>query len=161
MTTATPTKKCIEETWTTKQIQEAAAAVVALHIVSANNVLAKHGDQALLAEYQNAVRKGKIEYYKALGVKTPIELITEMAKTDTNLFGSQIEITGDDTSATMNYINCALWNQMEKLTGKQTPEQQESFGASYQNCVSETAKAFGLKGDIKLGADTCAITFTK
>jgi len=161
MTTTTPTKKLVEATWTTKQIQEAAAAMAANMCFSAKSVLMKHGDMALLNEYENTVRQGKIEHYKALGVKTPIELVKAMAETETNVFGSQIEIVGDDKTATLNYISCAMWNQMEKMMGKMTPEQQEKAGASFQNCVSETAKAFDLKADVKMGDKTCTITFTK
>ncbi len=161
MTTSTPTKKIVEATWTVKQIQEAAAAMAANMCYSAKSVLMEHGDMALLNKYENTVRHGKIEHYKALGVKTPIELVKAMAETETNVFGSQIAIMGDDKSATMNYISCAMWTQMEKMMGKMTPEQQEKAGASFQNCVMETAKAFDLKGECKMGDKTCTITFTK
>ncbi|MBS1954767.1 MAG: hypothetical protein JST89_11305 [Cyanobacteria bacterium SZAS-4] len=161
MTTTTPTKKVVEQTWTVKQIQEAASAMAANMCFSAKSVLMEHGDMALLTKYENAVRKGKIDHYKALGVKTPIELVKAMAETETNVFGSEIEIMGDDKSATLNYLSCAMWNQMEKMMGKMTPEQQEKAGASFQNCVMETAKAFDLKGDVKMGEKACTITFTK
>ncbi len=161
MSTTTPTKKLVEATWTTKQIQEAAAAMAANMCFSAKSVLTKHGDQALLAEYENTVRQGKIKHYKTLGVKTPMDLVKAMAETETNVFGSQIEISGDDHAATLNYIQCAMWNQMEKLMGKMTPEQEEKAGASFQNCVMETGKAFGLKTDVKMGEKACTITFTK
>lgn len=157
----TITKKLVEQTWTTKQIQEAAAAMTANMCFSAKSVLMKHGDMALLNEYENTVRHGKIEHYKALGVKTPLELVTAMADTETNVFGSQIEISGDDKQATMHYVSCAMWNAMEKMMGKMTPEQQEKAGASFQNCVMETAKAFNFKGDVKMGDKDCTLTFTK
>ncbi|CAN5211895.1 hypothetical protein BH10CYA1_BH10CYA1_43630 [soil metagenome] len=161
MTTTTPTKNLVEATWTVKQIQEAAAAMAANMCFSAKSVLMKHGDMNLLNEYETTVRHGKIEHYKALGVKTPIELVKAMAETETNVFGSQIEIMGDDKSATLNYVSCAMWNQMEKMMGKMTPEQQEKASASFQNCAMETAKAFDLKADVKMGEKACTITFTK
>ncbi|MBS2002322.1 MAG: hypothetical protein U0103_03760 [Candidatus Obscuribacterales bacterium] len=161
MTTTTPTKKIVEQTWTTKQIQEAAAAMAANMCFSAKSVLQEHGDMALLNKYENTVRQGKIEHYKALGVKTPIELVTAMAETETNVFGSKIEIFGDDKQAELHYLSCAMWNQMEKKMGCMTPEQQEKAGASFQNCVMETAKAFGFKGEVKFGEKEATITFIK
>jgi hypothetical protein len=161
MTTTTPTKKVVEQTWTTQQIQEAAAAMAANMCFSAKSVLQEHGDMALLNKYENTVRQGKIEHYKALGVKTPFELVKAMAETETNVFGSKIEISGDDKHAELHYLSCAMWNQMEKKMGCMTPEQQEKAGASFQNCVMETAKAFGFKGEVKMGEKDCTITFIK
>jgi hypothetical protein len=161
MTTTTPTKKLVEPTWTIKQNQEAAAAIAANMCFSAKSVLEKHGDKALLAEYEKTVRAGKVQHYKTLGVKTPLELVKAMAETETNVFGSQIEISGDEKSASLNYVSCAMWNSMEKMMGKMSKEQEEKAGASMQNCVMETAKEFGFTGEVKLGEKTCTITFTK
>jgi hypothetical protein len=157
----TLTKKVVEQTWTKEQIQEKAAAMAANLCFSAKQVIQETGDMALLAKYENTVRQGKLDHYKALGVKTPIELVKAMAETETNVFGSKIEISGDDKQAELHYISCAMWNQMEKKMGCMTPEQQEKAGASFQNCVMETAKAFGFKGDVKFGEKDCTITFTK
>src|SRR5277367_2302666 len=113
MTTTTLKKTPVEATWTIQQVQEGAAMVAANMCVSAKAVLSKN--EALLTEYETMVRTNKVNHYKALGVKTPMDLVKAMATFEANVFGSKIEIGGDDQTAVLNYESCAMWNAIEKL----------------------------------------------
>ncbi len=83
-----------------------------------------------------------------------------MAEQDANLFGSKIEITGDEAAATLTYNSCGMWNALKKV-GNLTPEQEEKMGGSFQTCMQSLANEFGLKTDVKFANDTCAVTFSK
>lgn len=161
MTTTTPTKKVVEPTWTLTQVQDKAAHIAANLCMSAKSVLMKSGDEAMLNEYETLVREGRLEALKSMNVKTPLELVKAIAEIETNVFGSKIEIMGDEKSASMHYLSCAMWNIMEKKMGTMSKECQEKAGASMQNCVMETAKAFGMKGEVKFGEKDCTVTYTK
>jgi hypothetical protein len=157
MSTNTLTK--VDTKWETKKIQEKTAHIVAVLNLAAFEVLSKVSPESV-AEFQSIVRKHKIEAYKAQGVKTPLQLVKAMAETEHNLFGSVIEISGDEHKAVLKYDHCAIWEAMEKV-GKFTPEQQEKMGKNFQNCAALTAKELGMTGVTVMDKDTCIVTFTK
>jgi hypothetical protein len=157
MTTATKTP--VQATWTIEKVQQAAAYSAAAQCAAAFEVISKHAPEAL-TEYKAASRKARVAKLKELGVKTPLELATAMAEFETNVFGSKIEISGDDKSATMDYVSCAMWDAMQKVSNM-TPEQQEEAGKGFQTCMQELASEFSLKADMQMGEKSCAVTFTK
>jgi hypothetical protein len=157
MTTNTLTK--VDTKWETKKVQEKTAHIMAVVNLAAFEVLSKVSPEAV-TEFQTIVRKHKVEAYKAMGVKTPLELVKAMAETEHNLFGSVIEISGDDHKAVLKYDSCAMWTAMEKV-GKFTPEQQEKMGKNFENCSSLLAKELGMTGTTVMDKDTCIVTFTK
>jgi hypothetical protein len=159
MSTATLSKTTIKPTWTVQKLQEQFARAYALQFLAAINTVGKHGEKAV-EELQTAMRANKIEYIKGLNVKTPIELVQAMAEFETNVFGSVVEISGDEKSAHMTYNQCGMWNAIEKY-GKLTPEMQEKMGGSFQNCMNLTAKEFGLKAEVKMDKEICQVHFSK
>lgn len=159
MTTTQVKTTPVQTTWTINQVQEGAAMAVANLCVSAKAILSKN--EALLNEYETLVRTNKVNYYKSLNVKTPMDLVKAMSTFEANVFGSKIEITGDDHAASLNYESCAMWNAMEKMSGKMTPEQEEKAGHQFATCVQNLGKEFGFKGEVKFGEPCCTVTFTK
>ena len=157
MTTATKTP--VTATWPTAKVQAAAAHAAASQCAAAMGVLSKLGEQAM-ADYKAASRALRVAALKEQGVKTPLELATAMAEFEANVFGSKIEVEGDEKSATLNYVACAMWDAMQKVTNM-TPVEQEQMGKGFQTCMQDLAKDFGLKADVQMGEKTCAITFTK
>lgn len=157
--TTTLSKTQVEAKWTISQIQEHATRAMVANCMAANMVLEKLGPQAV-EEYQQATLNNRIEYFKTLNVKTPLELIKAMAEWETNVFGSKIVISGDDTKASLEYIECGCWNAMQKC-GKLTPAIEEKMGKNFQKSVEMIAKAFGFKGELKLDGQTAIITFNK
>lgn len=155
----TLTKSTVQATWTPTKIQEETARVAASNMLAAFQVISKMGEPAM-AEFQAASRQFKVAHLKSLGVKNALELAKAMAEQDANLFGSKIEIAGDETSATLTYNSCGMWEALKKV-GKLTPEQEEKFGASFQTCMQSLAGEFGLKTDVKFANDTCAVSFSK
>ena len=157
MTTATKTP--IKATWPIAKVQAEAARAAATQCAAAFAVLPQLGEQAM-TDYKAAGRKLRVAHLKEQGVKTPLELVTAMAEFEVNVFGSQIEITGDEKSATMTYEACAMWDAMQKVTNM-TPAQQEEAGKGFQTCMQDLANEFGLKADMQMAEKTCAVTFTK
>lgn len=153
------TKKVIEATWGIPKIQEAAARAFARNCMAATTVLSKSGDQAI-KEYQELIHKSQLEHLKKLGVKTPLELVIAKAEFETNVFGSKIEVEGEENCAKLNYIQCAMWDAMQKDCNL-TPEKQEKMGQNFQSCVQNFAKEWGFKGEVKMDETSCTVTFSK
>jgi len=122
-------------------------------------VLCKHGEE-LTKEFQTAMLHNKVEHFKKLEVKTPIELVKAMAEFEANVFGSKIEIWGDEKSAHMQYNACGMWNAMKKF-GKMEPKQEEMMGTQFATCMTNLAKEFGFKGETKMEGEIALVSFTK
>jgi predicted RNA-binding protein Jag len=159
MSTATIKKTPVEAKWDIKKVQEAAARVFAVNNVAIMSILAKQGDHAI-KEFQDTVHKFQIEHFKTLGVKTPMDLAKAKAEFEANVFGSKIDIEGDDNNAKIVYNQCAMWDAMQKV-GHLTPEQQEKAGKNFQQCVQNLAKEMGFKAQVDMSDNSCAITYTK
>lgn len=146
-------------TWKPEQMQELYSQMMSNSFTSAMAVLCKHGEEAV-KEFQTISRKPMIEYYKKLGVKTPIEIIKAKAELETNIFGSQIEFWGDDKEAHLTYNKCGMWEAMKK-NGGMTCAQEEKMMQGFESCVKEFAKEFGLTGEIKMEGEKPTITLRK
>ena len=157
MTTATKTP--VQAKWTPTQVQERTARLVAGNMLAAMQVLSKYGDQAI-TEFQDAARKYKVEYLKDMGVKTPFELVKALGEIDANIYGSKIEISGDEKEASLTYNACAMWNAIKEV-GKLTPQQEEGMGSKFQACMTNLGNEFHLKTDLRFEGDTCVVNFKK
>lgn len=156
----TMTKTVVAPTWTTTQIQENVARVYATQFVTAMQVIGKFGGEAALTEFETEMRKARIEHIKSLGVKTPIELAKAMAEFEANVFGSKIEIVGDDKHAELKYISCAMWEALKKV-GKLDAKKEEEMGSKFESCMKNTAKEFGFNAEFKMEGETCTVSFNK
>lgn len=154
--TTTITK--VDTKWDTKKLQEVNTRVFASMYISAFQALSKQGEKAF-DEFESTMRSFKIEAYKHLGVKTPLDLVRAIAETEFNLFGSQIEIIGDEKKATLKYNTCGIWDAMQKLH-KFSPEQEELMGKNCQASHSKLAEAFGMKFECDMSNDTYSMTFS-
>ena len=153
-------KQVVEPKWNATKIQEEVARAHSTLFLTAMNFIAKHGGEKAVEEFQNEMRKHKVEHYRKLGVKTPLDLAKAMSEFEANVFGSKIEISGDETKAELKYNQCAMWNAMKKH-GQLTPQQEENMGRNFDMCVQNTAKEFGFKAETKFEGDICVIRFTK
>jgi len=159
MTTATLNKQTVEAKWNTVKLQEEFSRVIATNMMTTMGVLCKHGEE-LTKEFQTAMLHNKVEHFKKLEVKTPIELVKAMAEFEANVFGSKIEIWGDEKSAHMQYNACGMWNAMKKF-GKMEPKQEEMMGTQFATCMTNLAKEFGFKGETKMEGEVALVSFTK
>lgn len=148
-----------KQTWKPEQMQELYTKMMANSFMSAMTVLCKHGEEAT-KEYQTLSRKPMIEYYKSLGVKTPIEIIKAKAELETNVFGSQIEFWGDDKEAHLTYNKCGMWDAMKKCGGMNCAQEQKMM-EGFEHCVKEFANEFGFKGEVKMEGEKATITIRK
>lgn len=146
-------------TWKPEQMQELYSQMMANNFMAAMSVLCKHGEEAG-KEFQAASRKPMVEYYKKLGVKTPIEIIKAKAELETNVFGSQIEFWGDEKEAHLTYNKCGMWEAMKK-SGGMSCAQEDKMMEGFQTCVSEFAKEFGYTGEVKMEGEKATITIKK
>jgi hypothetical protein len=159
MTTATLNKTVVEPKWTTTQIQEQVTRIYAQQMLTAQQVLAKYGEQAT-QEFGNLMRENKLNHYRSLNVTTPIELVKAMSEFEANVFGSKIEIWGDDKSATLKYNSCGMWNAIQK-NGKLTSAQEEQMGAKFEQCMQAMTHELGFKLETKFEGECCTMTFSK
>jgi hypothetical protein len=152
-------RKTIKTEWPITKIQEETAKVFARQFLAAYKALSKFGPEGM-KEFDKNILAFKVDYYKSLGVKTPADLVRAISEFETNVFGSKIEIVGEDSKATLKYETCAVWNAMESIS-KFTPEQEERMGKHFESCMNELAREFGLKAEIKHEEPNCIVTFTK
>lgn len=157
--TTTIQKTEIKPNWKQEQIQEQTARAFASNMMAAMTVLAKHGEEAV-NEFQALTRMPMVKHYKEMGVKTPLDLVKAKAEFETNVFGSKIEIFGDEKEAHLKYLSCAIWNTM-KQCGHMNKEQEEKMCAGFANCVSAFAKEFGFEGEVKFENEIATVTFRK
>jgi hypothetical protein len=149
----------VQTKWDAKKIQDATAHMFASMFVASFETISKVSPKAL-EEWQTIMRNHKIEHYKKIGVKTPMELAKAIAETDHNLFGSELEISGDDNKATIKYNKCAMWEATQKIA-KFNEAQQKQMGESCQGSWAIIAKEFGFKVEPKMTEDTYEMTFSK
>lgn len=159
MTTTAFKKTVVEPTWTLIKVQEEAARAAATAMVTTMTVLAKHGEKAV-EEFRTEMHKHKLAHFKTLNVKTPYDLVKAIAEFETNVFGSKIEIWGDEKEAGMTYQNCAMWNAISKIAPL-TPEQEEKMGKDFGTCMTTMADKLGFKTTIEMGKEVCTINFKK
>jgi hypothetical protein len=152
-------KTQVKPTWKPEQMQELYTQMMASSFTSAMTVLCKHGEEAT-KEFQTLSRKPMIEYYKKLGVKTPIEIIKAKAELETNIFGSVIEFWGDDKEAHLLYNKCSMWEAMKKMGGMSCA-QEEKMMQGFESCVKEFAQEFDCKGEVKMEGEKAIITIRK
>ena len=153
-------KEQIKPTWKPEQLHEMYSHITANNMMVAMQVIGKHGEEAI-NEYKTASRKPMVEYYKKLGVKTPIEVIKAKAELEANIFGSVTEIWGDDKEAHLTYIKCGMWDAMKKCGGTGCAESEAKMVEGFKHCVSEFAKEFGLVGEVKFEGEKATITIKK
>jgi hypothetical protein len=149
MTTAA-TKTKIQPTWDTNKIREEAVNSMTGHMGLTFKVLGELGPEAQ-KKFHNAMIEYKVAHYKKLNVKTPIEMVRAMAEFEVNVFGSKINIWGDEKEAHMEYEYCACWNAMQKnCSGAMSEKEQECMSTSFNDKMAQIAKAFGWsKGEVK------------
>jgi len=149
----------VEAKWTVTRIQEEAARATAQNCMAAMAIISKQGEEAI-KEYQDILHKFQLEHLKAKGVKNPLDLARAKAEFETNVFGSKIDIEGDESRAQVIYNHCAMWDAMKKY-GSLTPEKEEKMGQNFAMCVQNFAKEFGFKGEVQMEGETCTVTFSK
>ena len=134
----TMTKTPVKATWTPSKIQEETAMLVASNCMAAYQTISTLGEKAL-QDYKATSRTLRVDHLKNLGVKNALDIAKAIAEQETNLYGSKIEISGDENCATLTYNYCGMWDAMKKV-GKLTPEQEEQMGAGFQTCMQDLAQ---------------------
>jgi hypothetical protein len=155
----TLTKNAITPTWTASKIQEVTAKVFASNSMAAHQATAKAGEQ-VLADYKATARQFKVAQLKELSVSNALELATALAEMEVNLFGSKIDISGDEKAATMIYNQCAMWEAMKEV-GQITPEQEKQMSGGMQTCMQDLAHDLGLNAKVTFEGKSRAVSFTK
>ena len=159
MTTTAIKKTVVEATWTIHQVQTEAARTIGTQFATIMSILPQYGEKAV-EDFRNAMQVKKLEHLKTLGVKTPFDLVKATAEFETNVFGSKIEIWGDEKEAGMTYLTCGMWEAMSKAC-TMTKEQEEKMGQNWGTCVSTMAAKLGFKANLEFGEKTATVTYTK
>ena len=152
--TAVVQKTKVQPTWDIAKVREGAAAVAVNGMVSALTVLDKDG----LVKYEEQWTNNKVENIKKHNVKTPLDLVKAIAEFETNVFGSVIDYSGDENSATYSYESCGCYN-VAMLDGKFTPELGEKLEKVFEQSTQRLAKSFGFKVTVKKeGSESFPVT---
>lgn len=158
MTTAT-TKERVQQTWPVSKVQQETARVLSNSCFNAMTILEKAGPE-FVKQYNDAILASKVDFYRSIGVKTPMDLVKAMAEFETNVFGSKIVFFGDDKTASLEYEECACLEQMKKNPNFK-PEAMEKMGKFFAENTEKLAKEFGFKGEMKMNGQTAQLTFCK
>ena len=158
MTTAIAQKTNVEAKWNTQKIQEEASGAFARMWMASLKTVETMGPEGIkmLAKH---VAESKMNYYKSMNVKTPIDLVKAIAEFETNVFGSKIQIWGDDTKAHLDYQVCGCFDAFTKM-GKD-PKKEEIMGQVCSMSNEIFAKEMGMKVEMKMGEPLCTMTFSK
>jgi hypothetical protein len=162
MTTTATKPTLITTTWNTTKIQEESSRVLATQFVTIMGLLHKVGGEAAVQEFKTAMEAHKVEHFKGLGIKTPYDLVKAMAEFDANVFGSKVEIWGDEHTASMKYLSCGMWSAMEKHNLIK-PEAKEEMSKGFGACMQSMGAKFGFTTEAQLcnTEKTATVTFKK
>lgn len=153
-------KTPVKTTWKAEKIQKAGTELLARTWMTAFETLCQ-ADHKYVEEFDKKMSEGRIKHLKELGVKTPIDLVKAMSEFEANVFGSKMEIVGDEKEAKIIYSSCGMWEAMKGCCGM-TKELEEKMGNNFQACMSRVGEAFGFDAKVEFTSETCAITtFTK
>lgn len=159
MSTAILQKTPVKAEWKIDKLHEETANAIARHFLATMATLGQYGPEAH-QEFVKHMITSKVEHFKSLGVNTPIDLVKVMGEFESNIFGSKIEIVGDEKKAELTYNECACWAAMQRV-GKMTPEQEEKMGQHFELQVKNLGEAFGFKGEVRFEEPKAIVTFSK
>ncbi len=161
MTTTGLVKGQLEPTWTLTKVQEETASALTGHMLITSRVL-QNADPKTLRLIRKEWADLRIEYFRSLGVKTPLDLVRAWTEYDTNMFGSSMRFWGDEKQAHVEYDYCGCWSALDKLNT--TGQEQELMIDGWSELSGLIAGAFGFVGEEKLGCEPdeagCTITFS-
>ncbi|MCA0314548.1 MAG: hypothetical protein LCH63_12025 [Candidatus Melainabacteria bacterium] len=159
MQTTAIKKTVVEATWNLAQVQQEAAREIGTQFATIMSILPQYGVKAV-EEFRSAMQAKKLAHLHTLGIKTPYELVKATAEFETNVFGSKIEIWGDEKEAGMTYLSCGMWEAMNKVT-TMTKEQQDEMAKGWETCVTTMATRLGYTAKLEMTETACTITYTK
>ncbi|MFA7337359.1 MAG: hypothetical protein WC028_11285 [Candidatus Obscuribacterales bacterium] len=161
-TTVTTEKTIVEANWNTIRIQEQASRVLGLNWMTTMQLLQKFGGEKAVTEFKHAMEAHKVEYFKGLGVKTPYELVKAIAEFDVNVYGSKVEIWGNEKSATLHYLSCGMFKALEQA-GLIKDENREEMSKGMEACMTSLASKFDFTTGVEMCSKekTATVTFTR
>ncbi len=151
-------KTLVKPTWKVEDVHAKISKVVATQMMTTMKVLAKYGEEAK-TEWETEMRESMKKYFVEKNVKTPIEFAQAKAELEANLYGSEIEIWGDDKEAHFTYKTCGVWKAMEACGVDKA--QMEKMTTGFESCVKNMAKEFGFQAELKFEGETPTITYRK
>ncbi len=161
MTTAIIQKTVVEPSWTRIKVQEEASSAVTGQMFATTRILASAAPE-LLSQIRQEWSKLRVEYFRAQGVRTPLDLVRAWAEYDANMFGSTLRYWGDEKQAHVEYNHCACWSVLEHLTSAES--EQASMSTGWAQITQMLATQFGFTGSEKIGTEPgescCTLTFS-
>ncbi len=151
-------KTLIKPTWKAEEFHATNSKMAAKQMMVTMKVLAKHGEE-IKKEWETEMRDSMKQYFVEKNVKTPIEFAQAKAELEANLYGSEVEVWGDDKEAHFTYKTCGMWKAMEACGV--TKEQMEKMSSGFESCVKNMAQEFGFQGELKFEGEIPTITYRK
>ena len=164
MTTAAINKTSVTPTWKLEKVQQESVRSMVDQMGATMKVINELGPEAA-KKWHHAVLEIKINHFKKLNVKTPIEMVKAMAEFEVNVFGSKIRYWGDEKEAHMEYEHCACYQAMQDSGCKPSEKEMEVMSKSCAEKMQGLATAFGwTKGEMKFPTtpnEPAVVTFIK
>ena len=153
MTTAIQTK--ITANWTKEKLQEVSSNSIVNNYIAVTKMFEKISPELRL-EFRTMMAEMKVNYYKSLNVKTPMDLAKAMAEFDANVFGSVVIIKGEENKVAIEFESCGCWTKMQKHSCF-SQEMGASLAECFQISIDLITKEMGFKGNVEFTSDSKAI----
>lgn len=155
----TAVKTQIKANWTQEKLQEVTSHALVNNYIGVTKLFEKLTPE-LRHEFRTLMSEMKVNYYKSLNVKTPMDLAQAMAEFDANVFGSVVVISGDENKVTIEFETCGCWSLMQKHSCF-TPAMGESLGECFKTSIDLITKELGFKGVVEMTEKSAVIHISK
>ncbi len=155
----TTVKTRIKPTWTTEKLQEVTSHTLINNYIVVTKIFEKLTPE-LRQEFRTMMSGMKVNYYRSLNVKTPMDLANAMAEFDANIFGSVVAISGDQNNVTIEFETCGCWNLIQNHSCF-TPAMGESRHECYKTTIDSIIRELGFKGVVEMTGKTPVIHISK
>lgn len=157
MTTASKIK--VTPNWTKEKLQEVSSQAMVNNYIAVTKLFEKISPE-LRHDFRKTMASMKVEHYKSLNVKTPMDLAKAMAEFDANVFGSQMIVSGDENKAEIEFESCGCWELMQKHSCF-TEDLGASLGECFQTSIDLICMEMGFKGRVDFSAEKATIQISK
>ncbi|HEY9785218.1 MAG TPA: hypothetical protein V6D17_07440 [Candidatus Obscuribacterales bacterium] len=144
--------------WDVERMQEEMARGSAFHYLAILGFL-KDNAPALISEFNKVFAINKT-YFLHMGKLNPLELAMAIAQVEQNLFGSKMEVDGDENSASVTYRYINEWARVAEF-GILTEEDHMNMHAHFVLAIDELGREMELSTRVAYAEEGLVVTFSK
>lgn len=155
----TAVKTLIKPNWTIEKLQEVTSHVIINNVMIINKLMEKLTPE-LRQEFHLMMLNMKVDYFRSLNIKTPMDLAIGIAEYDTNVWGSKVHLEGEPNKVTVEIETCGCWNLIQKHPCF-TPNLGINRGECHKKVLGIITEELGFKGNIEITDEHIIIHITK